>query len=218
MTAEDAYLARVESVQLLWDEQQRVFREAVRARARARARAKDAAEAEAAKKLFLLHRTLVESAAVRLVSCWEVFVSELFTEYLLRRPQRYRVSWSLRGKSLEVTEATVDTIVQQANRPFQSLERALELLKRYMGKDVIGAVDLAHVKAAISVRNAIVHRGGAPTREFREILRTKMTAYSFLMSRPAGTTVPASRFEALLLGVTSTVLALYERTWQRPRP
>lgn len=168
-----------------------------------------------------LHRALIEAAAVRLVTAWEVYLSDLFTEYLERRPASFKRVWHLKGDTT-LTDETVEIVVQQRRFPFQDPARARELLREYLGKDLFGSgahqIDLRAVEQLILIRNAIVHRAGRSTKQLRERLKTRKDAHEYLVSRRRPRALPPTQFERLLIDVSAAAHALYTRAYQRPRP
>jgi hypothetical protein len=214
-------------VQSLWNGQQQARADYARRRRRFRQTGQEI-DRQLADEQYAMHHALVQAAAVRLTTCWEVFLLNLLQEYLFRRPGALKRRFQLRGGAIRTTEATLETIVEDARRPFQELSRAKELLRKYLGEDLFArrngnnwttVVNTDPVERLISVRNAIVHKGGAPTRQFRSQLKTSKSAQAYLLERPGPTSsLLASRFEQLLTEVVSVTHALYGRTWQRPRP
>lgn len=222
MSAQQSFLDAARVCQSIWSAQQeaaaryqthrRLFRQAA-----------DPNEKALADTAYALHTALVEAAAVRLATAWEVFLQDLFEEYLVKRPDSLRSAWRFRAKGVQVTETTVARILQDAGRPFQDWNRAKDFLKKYLGRDLIGqgntpALDINPVLDLLAVRHAIVHRGGLPTRQFRDRLGTRKAARGYLTSRVAPHTLLATQFDRLLVGVTTTAQDLYARAWQRPRP
>lgn len=215
------------TAQALWVAGQEALARSTHSRRDARNSADPAQQTQAktlAKADHDLHRALVEAAAVRLSTAWEVFLSELFVEYLLKRPVAFKTKWRLAG-TVTISDETVAAIVeQQQQSPFQSFERARKLLRDYLGDDLFGEkaphkIDVTCVEELVIVRNAIVHRAGKPTKQFHLKLKTRRSAHSFLMSRPGPKgSLPATQFDRLLLGVTTAAHALHHRAFQRPRP
>jgi hypothetical protein len=209
----------------LWLDAQQALARSLRSRRLART-TDDDTEAIQASKLadsdLLLHRALVEAAAVRLTTSWEVFLSDLFAEYLRKRPSAFKVIWQLPG-TVPISDGTIDVIVDQQHHPFQDLGRARKLLTMYLGRDLFGQgahkIDLDPVEELLLVRHAVVHRAGKPTKQFHKKLETRKTAHGYLVSRvgPAGS-LPATQFERLLGGVTTAAYDLHKRAFQRPRP
>lgn len=212
-------------VQALWLDAQQALARSLRTRRLART-ATDRIERENATNLadddLLLHRALVEAAAVRLTTAWEVFLTDLFTEYMSKRPSSFKVVWQL-PRTVPISADTIGVIVQQQGHPFQDLGRARALLKSYLGDDLFGKgaqkIDLDPVEELLTVRNAIVHRAGKPTKQFHSKLKTRKTAHGYLMSRPGMKgSLPATQLERLLGDVATAAHNLHRRAFQRPRP
>jgi hypothetical protein len=176
-----------------------------------------------AQNRWTLHRALVQSAQVRLVTAWEVFLADLVAEHLKKNPQVFRTTWKFagtRGADYRMLVATIH------NRPFQSPGKAKEVLQKYLGKDILGqpaqtGVNFAPVEDAVALRNAIVHRGGAATDEMRKRLGVKrQAADSYLLAPPSGSaSVPATNFERIQMGVLEAALTLDRRAaMPTPRP
>jgi hypothetical protein len=142
----------------LWLDAQQALARSLRSRRLART-TDDDTEAIQASKLadsdLLLHRALVEAAAVRLTTSWEVFLSDLFAEYLRKRPSAFKVIWQLPG-TVPISDGTIDVIVDQQHHPFQDLGRARKLLTTYLGRDLFGQgahkIDLDPVEELLLVR------------------------------------------------------------------
>ncbi|GEM_PF-6376798 len=168
-----------------------------------------------------LHRALVEAAAVRLMTAWEVFLGDLFAEFLLRRSAAFKRVWRLK-RPVAIADETVELIVAQQRYPFQDFGKASDLLKRYLGDDLFGTgahkIDVSPVQELVLVRNAVVHRAGRPTKQFRDKLGTRRTAHGYLTSRRPKGVLPPTQFERLLVGVITAAHALNTRAFQRPRP
>lgn len=200
----------------IWEAQQVAAREYRRQRLLA-AQGDQVARELASLSYGLMH-ALVQAAAVRLSTAWEIFLRDLLGEFLAKRPGAFKSAWQLRGGAIRITDETLDEVVETASRPFQDLEKAKNLLKKYLGNDIFGTIDLTPVKELIDVRNAIVHLGGAPTKAFRNRLKTRKTAQAYLLSRPgAAGSLPTTHFERILAEVLAVANVLYARSWQRPR-
>jgi len=223
MTPIKRFLSDLQTVQLLWAAQQRAFAGYGNSRRKAR-RTGDTIAGAIAEEHYRLHKTLVEASAVRLATAWEVFLRELLEEYLRKRPAVLKRVWRFSGTRIRADRGTVDGILESNRFPLQDLSRAREVLRQYLGKDLFAAnqkqvIDLTPVEHLIIVRNAVVHRGGDPTKKFHSALRTHRTAHGYLMSRPrVPGTLPATQFERLLQMVARVAELLYTRTWQLPRP
>jgi hypothetical protein len=94
-----------------------------------------------------------------------VFLHDLFREYLLQRPSALKKRLKLRS-SVVLTEETATQLIEQAGRPFQSISDAKDFLKQYLGGDLFKnpPIDLGAITELDVLRNAVVHRGGTPTR------------------------------------------------------
>ena len=84
MTALSSYNDAVIVIQALWNAQQQARAEYGRYREIFR-RTRSLAEKQVAAEQYALHQALVQAAAVRLTTAWEVFLYELLREYLGRR-------------------------------------------------------------------------------------------------------------------------------------
>lgn len=208
------FTARLHPIQLLWSESQKaadLHRKSVRRGAR------DPNAKQLAAEQQQIHSALVESAIVRLATSWEIFLAELFEEFLLRRSTHFRKHWALRGGQL--SKGTVEQLVEANGRPFQDIERATKVLKTYLGADVFGPIKLDVVHDLIAVRNAIVHRGGRPTKKFKQRFGKEVrSAHRYLLSSPTKAAgIPATHFERIQTDVTVICSDLYVRAFRNPR-
>ncbi|MCA9610232.1 MAG: hypothetical protein KC619_31765 [Myxococcales bacterium] len=177
-------------------------------------------EADAA---LALKNALVQAAHVRVVTAWEVFLYDLVEEYLTIDATNFRTHWKFRATKKTPYGLLVATI---EGRPFQNLRRAKGVLKRYLGRCILGSathtgVDFSHVEQALVLRHSIVHRGGAATHEMRQELGIRrQSATGYLEARPGPTpSVPATHFERIKAGVLSAAVRLDARAWMvPPRP
>ena len=174
-----------------------------------------------------LHRALVESAAVRLATAWEVFLHELFVEFVRARPESLARVWHLGpGTTLDITDDTILALVRHHGRPFQDISKARGVLKSYLGEDLFksaGVVngpdlfDFTPVKQLLVTRHAIVHSGGRATEEFRNACSPTMDPHGYLMAPPQGTSIPSTQFERLLGEVSAMCTDLHNRAFEDPR-
>jgi hypothetical protein len=174
-----------------------------------------------------LHRALVESAAVRLATAWEVFLHELFVEFVKTRPDSLAKVWSLGpATTLDISDETIVALVRHHNRPFQDIGKAREVLKSYLGDDLFKSAgdlkgpdlfDFTSIRQLLVTRHAIVHRGGRATDEFRRVCDASMEPHGYLMAPPHGTSIPSTHFERLVGEVSATCVDLYKRAFDDPR-
>ena len=209
--------------ELLWRSRSAAAGDYARARRQARmtvdVTAQTAAKA-AADEARKLQRSLVQAALVRVVTAWEVFLHDLVAEYLAKNPKVFRDAWGFGGRA---GAAFGDMVTALHRRPFQNLDSAKSVLRRYLGKDVLGdptrsGVDFSSVVDAIVLRNAIVHRAGRATRDMRDQFGLKrQSAEGYLLERPVPAPgLPATRFQLIKARVLSAALALDQRAWMSP--
>lgn len=230
MSALDGFLEGVQVSQRLWAASQDARTAELKVLAEA-ASAVDEPQRNIAQRVAAdhqqLHRALVESAAVRLATAWEVFLHELFVEFVTAHPESFSKVWHLGpATSLDITDETILAVVRHHNRPFQGIGRARDVLKAYLGEDLFKSAgdlkgqdlfDFAPVKQLLAARHAIVHRGGKATHEFQKICDASMDPHGYLMAPPRGSSIPSTHFERLVGEVSATCADLYKRAFSDPR-
>ena len=178
----------------------------------------------AADKQYRRHIALVQAAAVRLLTAWEVFLRNLAEEYFERRPAAVARVLCVAGEHTSFQSNAVDNFIRLHRYPLQHLSRAKQtLLCEYMGEDIIGKgtskLNLKAVEILGLIRNAIVHAGGKASKRMRDELHTRCTAHGYLLAKVGGTTPLAhTQFHQLVIEVNQAATDLYGRTWLRPRP
>ena len=172
-----------------------------------------------------LHRALVESAAVRLATAWEMFLHELFVEYLKRRPSCFAKVWLLgKGTRAKITDETIVAIIESQQRPFQDLEKAKRVFKMYLGEDIFESKKVTHIDLTpavqlLQIRHAIVHKAGNPTKLFRRhVSKSAADAHSYLVSMPSQGQIPATEFERILAELSNVCSSLCQRAFKKKRP
>lgn len=217
------FVSSVDAAELLWQLRAEATSAYQRARRIVRTAtnpiAKQLAEQDAASAL-VRRDALIQAAHVRVVTGWEVFLYDLVGEYVSKNPASFRAEWGFSGTRKTPYDQLVATI---HGRPFQNLDRARGVLKKYLGKDILGkssmtGVDFEPVEQALILRHAIVHRGGVATAEMRSSLKSgNRSAHGYLRLRPPGTAgVPATHFERLKVGVLTAAHTLDSRAWMSP--
>jgi hypothetical protein len=85
--------------------------------------------------------------------------------------------------------------------------------------DLVGAISFNPVQDLVSARNAIVHRCGRATDQFRRRVKKRraVSVNAYLMSRPGPTATRATHFERLLMDFTVVSTDIYNRAFARPR-
>ena len=99
MRAIDRFNESAFVAQSLWEAQQDAVR--VYRRERAKAAAGDKAAQQLVQIRYRLWHALVQAAAVRLTTAWEVFLQDLFREYLTRRPNGFKIGLATQGHNCD---------------------------------------------------------------------------------------------------------------------
>jgi len=158
---------------------------------------------------------LAESALVRVVTAWEVFLRDLIEEYLTKRPQAFQNAWGLTGSADRMM-----AIVDKKHGAFQDPGNARKIFKTYVAKKLFEPelAGWAAVLAALECRHAIIHAGGTATIRFQEVVKTALPPRDWLHSKPQTAPLPGTEFERVLGEVRSAVTQLDERVWKTQAP
>lgn len=209
---------RLDAAELLWETASRAHAEANRLSSLASAETDPSTRARLEKEHAVeieRARTLVESALVRAITAWEVFLRDLVDEYITIWPKAFENARGLTGPPDKMM-----ALIEEGY-PFQSPEKAAKIIDKYVGKGVLSSApqqQMEAVRQAIAARNAIVHAAGNATAAFQRTCHPTLSPYEWLRSPPRLRAVPASEFERLVWAIRATAAAVDAAVWALPTP